>query len=64
MSVVTLLAASEAQVALPVPAFIFGLVGVVVFVALAVVTFSYRDVAHRQGQKSSGAAPSQHGHGH
>ncbi len=64
MSVVTLLAASEAQVALPVPAFIFGLVGIVVFAALAIVTFSYRDVAHRHSQKTSGAAPSQHGHGH
>ena len=64
MSVVTLLAEAEAHVALPFPAAVFGIIALVVFAALAIVVHSYRDVARRHSQKTSGAAPADHGHGH
>jgi hypothetical protein len=44
---------------LPIPAFFFGLIGMGVFVALAGVTWSYRNVANRHSHKTS-AHSSQH----
>lgn len=38
---------------LPIPAIWFGVIAMVAFVALAFVTFSYRDVANRHDHKAS-----------
>lgn len=38
---------------LPMPAIMYGVVAMVVFIALAVVVFSYRDVANRHDHKVS-----------
>jgi heme/copper-type cytochrome/quinol oxidase subunit 2 len=36
----------------PFPTFVFGIIGLVVFGLLALITFSYRDVANRHEHKS------------
>lgn len=38
---------------LPIPAFFYGALAMVGFIALAVVTYSYRDVANRHDHKNS-----------
>lgn len=38
---------------LPMPAFFFGLAAMLAFIALAFVTYSYRDVANRHDHKNS-----------
>jgi hypothetical protein len=55
MNVLSVLAATEsgAHAALPFPAVVFGLIAAVVFLALGVVTWSYRDVSSRHSQKWS-----------
>ena len=40
---------------------VFAVIAAVVFIGLAAVTWSYRDVSHRHNDKTSGDA---HGHGH
>ena len=44
----TLLAAAETHVELPLPTWAYGAIAFVVFLILAGITFSYRDVAHRR----------------
>lgn len=38
---------------LPIPAILYGIIAMGVFIALAIVTFSYRDVANRHDHKVS-----------
>ncbi|MFM7014251.1 MAG: hypothetical protein ACKOXT_04615 [Actinomycetota bacterium] len=49
---------SEQHSQLPIPAFFYGALAMVAFIALAVVTYSYRDVANRHDHKN----PSSQGH--
>ncbi len=52
MNALSILAATESGAdALPFPAIFFGLIAAVVFLALGLVTWSYRDVASRHSQK-------------
>jgi hypothetical protein len=44
--------AHEPAVTYPFPAFVFGAIAMVIFIALAFVTWSYRDVANRHSHKS------------
>jgi len=44
--------AHEPAVTYPFPAFVFGVIAMVIFIALALVTWSYRDVANRHSHKS------------
>ena len=44
--------AHEPVVTYPFPAFVFGAIAMVIFIALAFVTWSYRDVANRHSHKS------------
>lgn len=41
---------------LPMPAFVFGVVVFAILTALAIVTFSFRDVAHRHAEKAAAYA--------
>jgi heme/copper-type cytochrome/quinol oxidase subunit 2 len=50
------LAAEEAKIELFFPAWVFPLISVVVFAALAFVVYSYRDVANRHSHKVDGSA--------
>lgn len=45
--------ASEHAIELPFPAFFFGVIAMAVFLLLAWVTWSYRDVANRHDNKGS-----------
>jgi heme/copper-type cytochrome/quinol oxidase subunit 2 len=47
-------AAERVHVQLPIDPFFYGVIAMGVFVLLAVVTWSYRDVANRHDHKSSG----------
>ncbi|MFY9303929.1 MAG: hypothetical protein WAO31_00280 [Rhodoluna sp.] len=38
---------------LPMPALMYGVIAITLFVLLAFIVFSYRDVAHRHAHKSS-----------
>jgi hypothetical protein len=61
--VYVLAAESEFARELPFPAWVFGVIGIVVFFTLGFVTFTYRDVANRHRAKfNRGPAPEQ-GHG-
>ena len=42
---------SEILVALPFPAIIFGVIAISIFLTLALITWSYRDVANRHEHK-------------
>ena len=44
--------AQEPAVTYPFPAFVFGAIAMTLFIALAFVTWSYRDVANRHSHKS------------
>jgi hypothetical protein len=44
--------AHEPAVTYPFPAFVFGIIAMTLFIALAFVTWSYRDVANRHSHKS------------
>jgi len=44
--------AHDPAVTYPFPAFVFGAIAMVIFIALAFVTWSYRDVANRHSHKS------------
>ncbi len=62
MSLLTTLSAEAAtRVELPFPAIVFGIIGIVTFTALALVMWSYRDVANRHPHKSAQHDAS-HGH--
>jgi hypothetical protein len=72
MSPTILITKTEAIVTLPFPAWVFGVIVLLVFAALAFVVWTYRDVAHRHNHKPiPGAADhagapgaSSHGSGH
>jgi hypothetical protein len=53
MNALIVLAATEtgAHAALPFPAYVFAIIAAVVFFALGIVTWSYRDVSSRHSQK-------------
>jgi hypothetical protein len=59
----TLLAETEEELApLIAEPWVFAAIAAAVFIALAFVTWSYRDVAHRHNDKTSGAEGRGHGH--
>ncbi len=58
-----LLAETETAVELPIPALWFGIIAVVVFVALLAVTYTFRNFAHRQAPETVGSRPGAAGHG-
>ncbi|AAT88717.1 hypothetical protein ATY41_06725 [Leifsonia xyli subsp. xyli] len=68
----TVLAAAEAHIELPMPAWAYGAIAAVIFAALLIVTLSYRDVANRHSHRSDpdaaahAGAPgaAHHGSGH
>jgi hypothetical protein len=66
MSVLTsLVAAAETHIELPFPAVFFGVIAIVIFIALGLVMWSYRDVANRHPRKSAAYANTHdtaHGH--
>ncbi|QEO15950.1 hypothetical protein FLP10_17135 [Agromyces intestinalis] len=66
MSLVTAVLASESVNAreLPVEPFVYGLVAFVIFLALAIVTYSYRDVANRHRAKAAAYAARHGGNEH
>lgn len=47
-------AAEAVHVQLPIEPFFYGVIAMVVFIALGFVTWSYRDVANRHDHKTSG----------
>ena len=49
-----LAAAESSHTELPMPTFTYGLIALLVFVVLGLVTWSYRDVANRHTRVSSG----------
>ena len=49
MSFATILADAAPHAELPMPAWMYGVIALIVFVLLGVATFSYRDVANRHG---------------
>jgi hypothetical protein len=49
----TVLSAAEAHAELPMPTWAYGLISLLIFIALAAVTFSYRDVANRHSHRSA-----------
>lgn len=51
MDLVSVVLASEVVNELPMPALVYGAIFIVGFIALGIVTFSYRDVANRHSQK-------------
>ena len=58
-----LVAAEEAPAPLLLPAWAFALIAAAIFVLLGFVTWSYRDVANRHSDKTSGAGGhDDHGH--
>jgi uncharacterized membrane protein len=61
---VSVLTSVDEPVHLPFPPIVFGLIAAVVFVALAIVTWSYRNVANRHPQKSAKFAQTHDVHGH
>ncbi len=63
MSAITLKLAESGHVDLPFPAPVFGLIALALFFVLAIVVWSYRDVADRHSQKTDGKS-ADHGHGH
>ncbi|WP_158863927.1 hypothetical protein [Leifsonia sp. AG29] len=70
--VLTALAAAEAHVELPMPAWVFGAIAIVTFLVLLGVLMSFRDVANRHSHRSApdaaahAGAPgaTHHGSGH
>ena len=70
MNFVLTLLEAEAHRELPIPAWGFGIIAFAVFVALAFVTLSYRNVANRHSHKAEAYARAhandvqQAGHGH
>ena len=56
MSFLTVVLAETGHVALPMPIFLYGVIGLVVFAALCFVVWSYRDVANRHQAKAKAYA--------
>lgn len=52
--------ANAAEVTYPFPTFVFGLIGLAVFVLLGLITWSFRDVANRQSHKNTQDNQSHH----
>ncbi|TFC43610.1 hypothetical protein E3T24_07260 [Cryobacterium sp. TmT2-59] len=52
----TAVLAEVEHAALPMPTFVYGLIGLVLFAALAAVVWSYRDVANRHQAKAKAYA--------
>jgi len=55
----SILASEAAHVELPIPAFFFGVIALGVFLTLAGITWSYRNVANRHSHKT-GSSKAQH----
>jgi hypothetical protein len=49
----TLIAEAVGHTQLPMPAFMYGVIALIVFLFLGVATFSYRDVANRHGGRAA-----------
>jgi protein-S-isoprenylcysteine O-methyltransferase Ste14 len=65
MSFATILLAEAAtHTELPMPSWMYGVIALIVFLFLAVTTFSYRDVANRHSASASAKAAAEPGHGH
>jgi protein-S-isoprenylcysteine O-methyltransferase Ste14 len=68
MLFVTAVLAEVGHTELPVPTIVYGLVALIIFTALGVVMWSFRDVANRHSAKSAayakahGGAPTHGGH--
>jgi hypothetical protein len=60
----TVLAEAATHVELPFPTIVFALIAAVIFIALGLVTWSYRDVANRHSHKTTAGSHDSHGHGH
>ena len=56
MSFLTIVLAETGHVELPMPTILYGLIGLVVFIALGLVVWSYRDVANRHQAKAKAYA--------
>ena len=56
MSFLTVVLAETGHVTLPMPTILYGLIGLVVFIALGLVVWSYRDVANRHQAKAKAYA--------
>ena len=57
----TLLAAAETHVELPMPTWAYGAIALAVFLVLAIVAWSYKDVANRHSHRASADAASHAG---
>jgi len=53
-------AMAESSVQYPFPAFVFGVIAMGIFLGLALVTWSYRDVANRHDHKGKDSHGSSH----
>jgi hypothetical protein len=53
--ITSLISAAEEAHALPMPPLAYGAIAAAVFVALGIVMWSYRDVANRHSDKTSGS---------
>lgn len=51
------IAAEEAKAVLFFPAWVFPMIAALVFIALGVIVWSFRDVANRHSQMTGGASP-------
>ncbi|WP_025155944.1 hypothetical protein [Leifsonia aquatica] len=68
----TVLAEAETHVELPMPTWAYGAIALAIFAVLAIVVFSYRDVANRHSHKAAADAAAHagapgathHGSGH
>jgi hypothetical protein len=66
MSLVTTVLAEAGHVQLPMPTWAYGLIALVIFIALGAVLWTYRDVANRHQAKADAYAAAHggaHGHG-
>jgi protein-S-isoprenylcysteine O-methyltransferase Ste14 len=56
MSFVTTLLAETEHVSLPMPTWAYGLIALVIFIALGVTLWTYRDVSNRHSEKAAAYA--------
>ncbi|MCP2030667.1 heme/copper-type cytochrome/quinol oxidase subunit 2 [Okibacterium sp. HSC-33S16] len=59
-----LLAEAASHTELPMPTWMYAVIAGIVFLFLALATFSYRDVANRHSTSRSAKAAAEPGHGH
>jgi hypothetical protein len=64
MTLATVLAHTEEVAPLIAPPIVIGAVAAVIFLVLLVVTWSFRDIAHRHSDKTDLRADRAHGAGH